>query len=141
MVIWCRLVDAEGHFGFPIELGRKFISHYISITFEIGQNGEKWLFIYLKELFKGGIIFTSKTKKGNEHNRLIFKGSKLGNNPVTLVFDYFDKVPVKTKLTVYTEWRSIHKLLLSKDHLNTSKLPHLLSRCKALNDKINYLKK
>jgi hypothetical protein len=25
--------DAEGHFGLPIELGRKFISQYISITF------------------------------------------------------------------------------------------------------------
>ena len=49
--------DAEGHFGLPIELGRLFISHYISITFEIGQNGNRWLFLYLKELFKGGILF------------------------------------------------------------------------------------
>nr|YP_010555403.1 LAGLIDADG endonuclease [Ramaria cf. rubripermanens]UYR22151.1 LAGLIDADG endonuclease [Ramaria cf. rubripermanens] len=128
-------VDAEGHFGLPIESGRKFISRYISISFEIGQNGEKWLFIHLKELFKGGIIFTSKTKKGDDYNRIIFKGSKLGNNPVTLVFDYFKKYPVKRKFTIYTEWRDIHKSLLSKEHLNTSKFPHLLSRCEALNDK------
>ena len=88
-------VDAEGHFGLPIELGRKFISHYISITFEIGQNGEKWLFYHLKELFKGGILFTSKITNGKEHNRIIFKGSKLGKNPVTFIFYYFDRYPVK----------------------------------------------
>jgi|SRR5882724_2193297 len=95
---------------------------------------------YLKELFKGGLlIFTSKTKRGNEYNRLIFKGSKLGKNSVTLVFNYF--APVKTKLTVYTEWRNIHKLLLLKNHLNKSNLPHLFSRCEALNAKINNLNK
>ena len=130
--------DAEGHFGLPIELKRKFISHYISITFEIGQNGENWLFIYLKDLFKGGILFTSKSKN-EEHNRIIFKGSKLGSNPVTLVFDYFDAYPLYTKLDVYSEWRSIHKSLLAKEHLNKNKLPDLRLRCEKLNDKINYL--
>jgi len=135
--------DAEGHFGLPIELGRKFISHYISITFELGQNGEKWLFVYLKELFKGGLLYTFTSKKPNveEYNRIIFKGYKLGVNPVTLVFDYFNRFPLYTKSNIYTEWRSIHKSLKSKEHLDNNKLPNLLSRCETLNDKINYLKK
>lgn len=97
-------VDAEGHFGLPIELGRKAISQYISITFEIGQNGEKWLFELLKELFKGGILFTSKSKKVEGHNRIVFKGVKLGANPVTLVFDYFDNFPVYTKCLYWMEF-------------------------------------
>ena len=32
--------DAEGHFGCPVETTRKHISHYISLVFELGQNGE-----------------------------------------------------------------------------------------------------
>ena len=98
--------DSEGHFGLPIERGRKFITHYISITFEIGQNGEEWLFIYLKKLFKGGILASTnpcKHKNLIKYNRIIFKGSKLGLNPVILVFNYFDTFPLNTKSSVYTE--------------------------------------
>jgi hypothetical protein len=107
--------DAEGHFGLPIELGRVYISHYISITFEIGQNGNRWLFSYLKDLFKGGILFPKLDQNSDQHNRIIFKGYKLGSNPVTLLFTYFDSYPLFTKLDVYNEWRSIHKSLLNKE--------------------------
>jgi LAGLIDADG endonuclease len=130
--------DAEGHFGLPIELGRRFISHYISIRFEIGQNGERSLFVHLKEIFGGGIL---SPRLPGKHNRIIFKGSKLGSSPVTLVFDYFDRFPLVTKAEIYAEWRSIHKSLLAKEHLDESKLPELLKRCKFVNNSINKLMK
>jgi LAGLIDADG endonuclease len=133
--------DAEGHFGLPIELGRVFISHYISITFEIGQNGNRWLFSYLKDLFKGGILFPKLDKNPDQHNRIIFKGTKLGSNPVTLLFSYFDSYPLITKLYIYNEWRSIHNSLLNKEHLDINKLPFLVQRCESLNNKSNYVKK
>ena len=96
-------VDAEGHFGLPIESGRRFISQYISITFEIGQNGEKWLFEHLKILFNGKNLFTSNKMSGKVHNRIVFKGTKLGASPVTLVFEYFDNFHLFTKYDIYTE--------------------------------------
>lgn len=49
-------VDAEGHFGLPIETGRKSTSSYLSIAFECGQNGERWLFELLSSLFNGGAL-------------------------------------------------------------------------------------
>ena len=137
-------IDAEGHFGLPIEKGRKFIPYYISITFEIGQNGEEWLFYHLKDIFKGGIVKISKYKeehsprshaKNINHSRIIFKGIKLGKNPVTLLFDYFDKYPIKVKKRIYDEWRDIHKSLLNKDHLNPLKLSKLVLRSEKLNDR------
>lgn len=131
-------VDAEGHFGLPVESKRKSVSHYISITFEIGQNGERWLFILLNQLFNGGVVYPPK-EAWCRHNRIIFKGVKSGANPVTLVFNYFDQFPLFTKADIYTEWRSIHKSLLAKEHLDPSKLPSLVSRCITLNDKINNL--
>jgi len=88
--------DAEGHFGLTIELGRSFISQYISITFKIGQNGNRWLFTYLKDLFEGGIVFPKLNKKLDQHNRIIFKGYKLGFSHVTLLFKYFDTYPLFT---------------------------------------------
>lgn len=140
--IWfAGFTDAEGHFGLPIELGRLFISHYISITFEIGHNGNRWLFSYLKELFKGGVLYPRLVKSEEQHNRIIFKGSKLGFNPVTLVFNYFDSFHLYTKLDIYNEWRSVHNSLLNKEHLDKKKLPDLVARCETLNDKNNYLKK
>ena len=143
-------IDAEGHFGgrsHPIEKGRKFISSYISITFEIGQNGEEWLFYHLKNIFKGGIVKIAKYKEAHSfksnknninHSRIIFKGGrshKLGKNPVTLLFDYFDKYQVKVKKKIYDEWRDIHNSLLKKDHLNPELLSKLVSRCEKLNDR------
>ncbi len=115
----------------PIELGRKFISHYISITFEIGQNGERGFFVHLKDIFGGGVLYP---RLPGLHNRIIFKGINLGANPVTLLFNYFDEFPLVTKAEVYTEWRAIHKSLLAKEHLDLTKLPELLKRCEALND-------
>jgi hypothetical protein len=128
--------DAEGHFGLPIELGRKFIGKYLSIVFEIGQNGNRWLFIYLKELFNGGILYPKSDSNPHQHNRIIFKGVKSGSNPVTLLFNYFDNYQLFTKLSVYKEWRS--NSILNKEHLNSNKLPDLISRAENLNNKNNY---
>lgn len=87
--------DGEGHFGLPIESGRKSISHYISITFEIGQNGERWLFILLNQLFQGGAVHPIKESR---HNRIVFKGVKSGANHcsavISLLFNYFDNFPL-----------------------------------------------
>ena len=119
-----------------METGRKFIAHYISITFEIGQNGERWLFEHLRNLFGGGIV---DPKLPGVHNRIVFKGISQGANPVTRVFDYFDRFPLVTKADVYAEWRSVHMSLLAKEHLDASKLPALLSRATALNNKSSKL--
>lgn len=140
-------VDAEGHFvgvAIPIEKGRSFISSYISITFEIGKNGEEWLFYHLKDIFKGGIVKISRYKEAHSpksyanninHSRIIFKGIRLGKNPVTLLFDYFDKYQVKVKKKIYDEWRDIHNSLLNKDHLNPQLLSKLVLRSEKLNDR------
>ena len=70
-----------------------------------------------------------------------FKGTKLGASPVTLVFEYFDNFHLFTKYDIYTEWRSLHKSLLNKEHLDSAKLPNLIQRCKALNNRITYIQK
>lgn len=128
--------DGEGHFGLPIESGRKSVSHYISSPIGLGQNGERWLFILLNQLFQGGAVHPIKESR---HNRIIFKGVKSGANPVTLLFDYFDQFPLFSKADIYAEWRAVHRLLLAKEHLDQSKLPSLVLRCIALNDKVKNL--
>jgi len=127
-------VDAEGHFGCPIERGRKFVSHYISICFEVGQNGEAWFFEYCHNLFGGGILYPNYRNEVT-HNRIIFKGSKTGKNNVTLVFSYFDGFPLVTKLRSYNKWRIMHKYLLEKKHLKIDNLPKLLILAKSINRK------
>lgn len=125
-------VDAEGHFGCPIETKRTFIFRYISISFEVGQNGEMWFFKHLQRIFGGGILYP---KNGNDltHNRIIFKGSKKGKNNVMLVFSYFEKFPLITKLSSYKKWKFMHSCLINKEHLKKEKISKLLLLAKGIN--------
>lgn len=84
--------DAEGCFYCPIETKRRHVSHYISIVFEIGQNGETWFFSYIQSLFEGGIIHPKNSSEGT-HNRIYFKGY----SKVTKIITYFDKFGVRTE--------------------------------------------
>lgn len=129
-------VDAEGHFGCPVEVKRKHIPYYISIIFEVGQNDELWLFKHLQKLFKGGIIHSKRNKKsGKIHNRIIFKGSKIGKNNVSLVFSYFDRFSLRTKHNIFIKWRIMHKYLLDKKHLDRDYIPKLIKLARDINSK------
>lgn len=52
----------------------------------------------IKNLIKD--LFPKLDKNPDQHNRIIFKWSKLGSNPVTLLFSYFDSYPLITKLYI-----------------------------------------
>jgi len=123
-------VDAEGHFGCPIETKRKHISHYISIVFEVGQNGEVRFFPYIQELLSGGLI-APKIQTEETHNRIIFKGyTKLGS-----IISYFDKYPLRSehKLESYVLWKEMYKSLRLKEHLNLKLLPSLVAKAQVIN--------
>lgn len=78
-------IDAEGHFGCPIETKRKNIPYYISIVFEFGQNGEPLFWKYIHTLFPTGFL-APKVQTEKSHNRLIIKGySKMSR-----IIEYID---------------------------------------------------
>lgn len=122
--------DAEGCFYCPIETKRRHVSHYISIVFEIGQNGETWFFSYIQSLFSGGIIHP-KNSSDETHNRIYFKGY----SKVTKIITYFDKFGVKTehKYQGNILWKEIYNSLVLKEHLDKNKLFVLVAKAQIIN--------
>jgi hypothetical protein len=119
-------VDAEGCFNCPVELTRKHISHYISICFEVGQNGEIWLFPYLKALLGDGCILFPSVLAEDKHNRIIYKGLKrITESNIT---NYLYNYPLQTehKSKSYLLWLEMLNHIKMKNHLNRELLPKLV---------------
>jgi hypothetical protein len=122
--------DAEGCFGCSIETKRKHISHYIRVRFEIGQNGETWLWPYLKSLFKVGNI-TPKAMTEKTHNRFIVLGHRYSLYLISYYTDFNLKTAHKKRSLVL--WLEMCNALKNKDHLNSELLPRLLAKAKLIN--------
>ena len=122
--------DAEGCFGCSIETKRKHISHYIRIRFEIGQNGETWLWPHIKSLLKIGVI-TPKNMSEKTHNRFMV----LGINNSKRLISYFNIYSLKTahKKRSFDLWLEICKAVENKQHLDKTLLSDLLVKARLIN--------
>jgi len=127
-------IDTEGHLGCPIETTRKNRFQYISISFEICQNGEVWLFQHLKEILKAGFL-APKIQKEETHNRLILKGIK----NVPFIINYLDNHKLLTahKSKSYILWREMYIFLKNKEHLNLDLLPSLVQKSTQIKNKVD----
>jgi len=121
----CGFTDGEGCFSCSIRVDAK----RYSINFSIAQKGEINLPILniLPYLFKGGRVTNHSVKDVYEYR---INGVKFCSN----VFSYFDEFNLLTKKSLsYVLWKETYKDLVSKHHLDESKILVMSERAKMIN--------